>query len=209
MQTSGPKCATIKVRCRLRIAHEQTYCVLARCSNKGVMRPLQKRLSLSPAAKDISRLTVCANLSSVTRKAAPSLDLYGIYFRDPPPQIIAAIPLKPPPRIGANNPTFLFPVRERLPALDAKIIELWVRLVADAGFGKPVSGKLVPAVVAVSSLEDAHREHLRRRELWPKTRHEALAGLRNDLILIIALHAIIHDDRIANSIHLCAPLGLP
>jgi hypothetical protein len=49
-------------------------------SNEGIMRPLQKRLPLSWAAKDISRRTVGADLSGVTGKAAPPLDLYGIYF---------------------------------------------------------------------------------------------------------------------------------
>ena len=170
---------------------------------------MQKRLSLSWTAKDISRLAVCANLPSVTRKAAPSIDLNGIYVRYPSPQIVAAIPLEPSPRIGANNPSLFLPVGKRLPALYAKIIELWVRLVADTGFGKPLIGKLVPAVVAVFSFEDAHREHLRRREMWSKAEHEALAGSRNDLILIIALHLIVYNDCIANSGHVCAPLRLP
>ena len=59
---------------------KRIFCVPPMLSNKGIVRPLQKRLSLPRATEDISRRTISANLSSVTRKAAPSLDLYGIYF---------------------------------------------------------------------------------------------------------------------------------
>jgi hypothetical protein len=69
--------------------------------------------------------------------------------------MIAAIPLKPPPWIRADDPTFLLPIGKRLAAFDSEIIELRVRSVADAGFGKPLLGKLAPAVVAVFSLEVA------------------------------------------------------
>jgi hypothetical protein len=62
-------------------AQERSSCLLPRRSNEGVMRPLQKRLSLSWAAKDIPRRAVGTDLSGVTGKTAPPLDLRGVYLR--------------------------------------------------------------------------------------------------------------------------------
>src|SRR5689334_15310176 len=101
------------------------------------------------------RLAIAPDMGGVTRKAAPARDLAGVYVRDAAAEIIAAIPLEPAARIGADDPAVFAPHRKRLAALDAKGIEARIGHLAQPGSLEPARRKLVAAVVEVFALEHA------------------------------------------------------
>lgn len=75
----------------------------------------------------------------------------------------------------------------------------------DPGIPKPVLWKLIGAIIAIFAFKDSPFKHLPRREIWPELRREALAGQRNNLVPVVSLHAIIHDNHIAIAVHTPCP----
>ena len=52
--------------------------------NKWIIRPLQKALALTAAAKDVAGFAIGANLAGMPCKGPPALDLNGVDVRQPP-----------------------------------------------------------------------------------------------------------------------------
>ena len=75
-----------------------------------VVGPVQQRLPLSAPAIQVAFLTVFAKLGDMPLHGLPALDLLRV-ARGAPPQVIAAVPLKPAPGIVRIDPAFHDPIR--------------------------------------------------------------------------------------------------
>lgn len=98
----------------------------------AIVSPVQQRLPLPRTAKRIAGLAVHFDLIDVTTKGLPALDLPSVLLRHPPAHVIAAVPLKPAPRIFGMDPAFPAPDRERLAGINAEIVQRAVDLIARA-----------------------------------------------------------------------------
>ena len=65
---------------------------------------------------------------------------------------------------------------------------------AQSGFGKPGGGKFASAVGHVFSAENAHGEHLLRRQLGFEFRIKIAAGRAAEQITVFFLHPVVDDD---------------
>jgi len=95
-------------------------------------------------------------------ESAPALDLLRVDAGQAAAQVIAAVPLEPAARVGADDPALFAPDAERLAALHPEIVQ---RRVGDGrGFrlGKPGLGKFRATVVTVLALENTQFEHFLR-----------------------------------------------
>jgi hypothetical protein len=72
------------------------------------------------------------DLCDVSPDGLPSFNLACVLLRDAPPHVIAAVPLKPAPRIFGMDPAFPAPDRERLAGINAEIVQRAVDLIARA-----------------------------------------------------------------------------
>jgi hypothetical protein len=79
-----------------------------------VVGPVEEGLTLAWSTSEITPPTVVGYLSDMTTDGLPSLDLAFVLTGNPPTQIVAAIPLKPPPWIIRVYPAFPLPHREWL-----------------------------------------------------------------------------------------------
>jgi hypothetical protein len=70
---------------------------------------LEKRLSLPPAAMHIARRAVLLKLMNVAPHCFPSSDLARIFLAYTATQVVAAIPLKPAPRVISVDPSLFTP----------------------------------------------------------------------------------------------------
>jgi hypothetical protein len=59
---------------------------------------------LPPPAGQVARLAVALDLPDVAADGFPSLDLAPVFVRHPAAHVIAAIPLKPAPRVVRMKP---------------------------------------------------------------------------------------------------------
>ena len=141
---------------------------------------------------------VGADLASVARECAPPPNLFLIHFRDSPPKIIAAIPLKPAARIRANNPPLFPPHRQRLPRLDLKIIERNIGVGAYLRPIKPIGRQFLRAVIAILPFKHAQLQHFLRGKMGQKRGRKIRPHWRGDLILIPLLHQIAHRHQLAD-----------
>src|SRR5262249_28322366 len=134
----------------------------------------------------------------------PAFDLTAVFFRHPPAQIIAAIPLEPAARVIGVNPTLGAPFRQRLACSYPEEIERAVAAAAGRGLGayKPAVGKFLAAVGQVLAAEYAEAKHVPRREIGIKLRIEVAADRRREPIPIALLHPIVDDDDAAT--HPCS-----
>lgn len=133
----------------------------------------------------------------MARERPPAFDLDCIDLRQPPAQIIPAIPLKPPTRIGPVNPSLLAPDAQGLPALDTEIVERRIGGIGKLRVLEPLGGKLRAAIVAILALEHAHLEHFARRIERLEAGIETFAGRRDQLVAIAGLHAVVDFDDVA------------
>jgi hypothetical protein len=106
---TGPAAPPFGLRRRCGYLSAVVRCSVSDCST--VVSPLEKRLSLSPAAAQIARFTVLLNLPNVAAHCFPSFDLPRIFPGDAAAKIITAIPLKPAPRVLGVDPPLLTPDR--------------------------------------------------------------------------------------------------
>src|SRR5262249_47939058 len=140
----------------------------------AVVGPVQERLALSPAAEKIGRFAMPPDLLHVPTHGFPAFDLTAVFFRHPPAQIIAAIPLEPAARVIGVNPTLGAPFRQRLACSYPEEIERAVAAAAGRELGayKPAVGKFLAAVGQVLAAEYAEAKHVPRREIGIKLRIE-------------------------------------
>ena len=121
---------------------------------------MQNRLALLGATEEIVALTVPFNLRNMPAHRSPSLNL-PVVIRASSTQIVAAVPLKPSPRILFMNPTLALPDRQGLGCVNAKPVQVRVVLIrAEFGFCKPVRRKLIFTIRHVFSAKDSEFKHL-------------------------------------------------
>ena len=75
-------------------------CWLALLKPATVVSPVEQRLALALAAREIARLAVVLKLTHVPLYRLPPLDLPCIFVRQTPPPVVPAVPLKPTSRIS-------------------------------------------------------------------------------------------------------------
>jgi len=168
-------------------------CSVSDCS--AVVSPLEKRLSLSPAAAQIAGFAILLNLPNVAAHRFPSFDLASIFPGDPATKVITAIPLEPAPRVLRVDPPVLTPNRQRLTGGDAKIIEGGiVPMRRELRLRKPIAGKLICCIGHILAAEDAEAQHLFGRELRFEVRVEIFAHRFGKQIAISPLHFVIYQD---------------
>src|SRR4030095_5606415 len=125
---------------------------------------------------------------------APAFDL-ALVIETTPPEIVAAIPLKPSTWILIINPAFPAPDREGLRGIHAEKIELGgVTLGTEPGLGKPVVREFRPTICHVFAAKNSEPEHLFRGQLRFETRGKTLSGGFRQEILITALHPVVDLD---------------
>lgn len=127
------------------------------------MRPLQQGLSLAGSAKKVTWVTIGADLTRVSRKAPPALDLRSINIRNAAAQIVTAIPLKPATRIGPDDPAFGLPFRQALTAFDPEEVQRRIGSCGQLRVGKPLWRKLIRTVRIILALKHSHLKHFLRR----------------------------------------------
>ena len=149
---------------------------------------------MAGAAVEIIRCAVRLDLRGMPREGAPALDLQGIDLRNAAAEIVAAVPLEPAARIGANDPPFLAPYGEGLAAFDSEAVEIRVRHCTDFGVCEPVGGEFVPAIVAVFAFENAVFEHLAWGKKGRKPFGELASYRRDERICIAALHTVVDGN---------------
>src|SRR5215470_8184361 len=128
----------------------------------------------------------------MTTDRAPAFDL-SFVVGTTAAEVIAAIPLKPATRIFVVDPAFLPPHRKRYRRVYTKIVELRIAtLRTKLRTTKPRRRKFINAVSHVLPTEDAHLEHLFRRELGLKLGIEVPAHRFGAVVNIARLHHIIN-----------------
>ena len=155
-------------------------------------------MTLSWTAKYVSRVAISSDLPGMTSKCLPAFNLNCIDVRQPSSEVIPAIPLKPTPWIWPINPTFLSPNRERLSALNTKVIQRNIRCVRYFCLSEPECRKLVSTIVAIFAFKYAHFQHFTGRKMRFEVVSKIFAKRRNKLIAVAELHSIVNGDDIAN-----------
>jgi hypothetical protein len=89
----------------------------------AVVGPMQERLPLPSAARQITRLARKLKLSDVTTDCFPAFDLPHVLVGHSSPHIVAAVPLEPATWIVRMYPSFPAPFRERLTGFDTEVVE--------------------------------------------------------------------------------------
>jgi hypothetical protein len=77
-----------------------------------VVGPVEERLALTGPTGEVTSATVVGDLSNVSTDGLPSLNLAFILLRETPTQIVATVPLEPPPWVIGIYPALIPPHRE-------------------------------------------------------------------------------------------------
>src|SRR5579872_1427229 len=121
----------------------------------AVIRPVQQRLPLFPAALEVARLAVPANGRRMARDRPPPPDLPRIVSR-PSPHVVPAIPLEPAARILRADPAVAPPDGQGLGGVDTEVIEAGVAARRrELRANEPAGRKLATAVGQVLPAENA------------------------------------------------------
>ncbi len=101
-----------KERCPTLPAYSPEATHAMKCTNSGsklqaIVGPVQQRLPLTGTAERITRLAIPQDRNDVPPKGFPALDLAPILFRQPSAHEVAAVPLKPCPRVILMDPAIL------------------------------------------------------------------------------------------------------
>lgn len=161
----------------------------------AIVRPMEHCLPLARATCGVPFLAVFFDLRDVALDRSPSLDLAGIFPRDPPSHVVPAVPLKPSARVVSENPSFALPYGEWLTRVYAEVIQFRIMsLFAQFRFLEPRCGKFFLAVRHVLPAEDAKFEHLFWGELGFEVRVKMFSHGFDELVPISVLHLIADDD---------------
>src|ERR1044071_7791113 len=107
-------------------AEEQPISAVARTMRTSnlaaVVCPVQQSLALSRPTCWVARIAVALDLCDVPPDGLPSFNLPRVFLRNPPPHVVAAVPLKPASRIVRMDPAFATPQRERLAGINTEVV---------------------------------------------------------------------------------------
>jgi len=156
----------------------------------GIIGPLQQGLALPGPAMGTFPNTVFFQLPQVAPKGPPTLDL-TLIIGTAPSQIVAAVPLEPPPGIFGIDPTLLPPIGKGLGGAYSEIIQCGVMSPGrKPGMGKPIRRKFSGTVRHVLTPENAESEHLPGGQLGAEFRGKILPPGLRQVIDVALLHEI-------------------
>ncbi len=162
----------------------------------AIIRPVQQRLPLTPAAPQISRTACKLQLPHMAANGFPTLDLPHVFVRHPAAHVVAAVPLEPAARIIGMKPALLAPFRKRLAGINAEIVERWIAATwRELGAFEPRQRELVAAIGHVPAAEHTKPKHFGRREVGFELRIEVATNRLDKFVAIVPLHPIINSYR--------------
>ena len=124
----------------------------------------------------------------------PAPDLARV-VRAPSAAVIPAVPLEPAARVIVMDPSLVSPVGQRLRGVHTEVIQFRIMPIgAQACTGKPALGKLITTVGHVLAAEDTEAQHLPGCQLRPEVRMKISAGRCRQVVAVIRLHQVVHDD---------------
>ncbi len=159
-----------------------------------IVGPVEQRLSLLGAAGEVAGAAVFLNLGEMAANGPPAADL-PLVVRTAAAQIVAAVPLKPAPRIIGVYPTLGPPHGQRLRGVDPK--EIQIRIVpvrAELGLLKPILRKLFAAIGHVLPAKHAEPQHLLGCKLGTEFGMKVSARRRGQNVNVAPLHQVMHFD---------------
>lgn len=157
---------------------------------------MQKRLALAGPTLQIPFPTILLDLRRVPGDRFPSLDLPLVLLRQPPAQVVPAIPLEPAARVVVFiYPALFLPDVERLAGVRMeKVQRVIVALGRKLGARKPAFGKFFLAIGQVLAAEDAEREHLFGREFRLEIRMEVPSRRCGEGVPVAFLYLVVDGN---------------
>jgi hypothetical protein len=162
----------------------------------AIVGPMQERLSLPSAARQITRLARKLKLSEVTADCFPAFDLPNVLVGHSSPHIVAAVPLEPATWIVRMYPSFPAPFRERLTGFDTEVVEgVVARSTCQPGMLEPACRKLIGAIGHVLATEHTEAKHFGWRQIRFELQLEIATNRLDEFVAVTPLHPIIDCDQ--------------
>jgi hypothetical protein len=162
----------------------------------AVVRPMQERLPLPSATRQITRLARKLELSDVTADCFPAFDLPNVLVGHSSSHIVAAVPLEPAAWIVRMYPSFPAPFRERLTGFNTEVVEgVVARSPCQPGMLEPACRKLIAAIGNVLTTEHAEAKHFAGRQIGFELWIEVATNRLDEFVPVTPLHPIIDCDR--------------
>ena len=156
---------------------------------------MQQGLALAAAAGQVAGGAEFLYLSGVAADVLPAGDLTSVFVRDASPHVVAAIPLKPAPRVVWVNPTFCLPLFAALTGAYLKEVAAWVVGWRQLGVCEPFGWVFVALFIfKIVAAKHTEFEHLPRGEIGCEIRGEVVPlGCRQ--CIAVLLQRIVHANR--------------